>query len=261
MAEPVAPIPAFTKSIFAEGNARHQPAVNFDPHWFARPEAPAPCVIDPPITAMRTASPRSRRANTCAKRVQSPATNCALGPVTSREGTAAPLLNVPGRSPTHVLPAAATTNASTHRTSANSRFQTGTPACRAPAVGCTPASRRSVFFSPRSASGSFPFSVARAAASPRSAITTTNLYWCSMVVIIPHRPATHRPAKHRPTTHHPATFRAGGRAGAARAETGRDVAGREGDYRPFRARSSATRSGAATTRNPRIRATVVSRGT
>ena len=193
MAEPVAPMPAFTKSIFAEGNARRQPAVNFDPHWFARPEAPAPCVIDPPITAMRTASPRSRRANTCAKRVQSPATNCALGPVTSREGTAAPLLNVPGRSPTHVLPAAATANASAHRTSANSRFQTGTPACRAPAVGCTPASRRSVFFSPRSASGSFPFSVARAAASPRSAITTTNLYWCSMAVIIPHRPATHRP--------------------------------------------------------------------
>ena len=46
------------------------------------------------------------------------------------------------------------------------------------------------------------------------------------------------------------TSRAGGRAGAARAETGRDVAGREGDYRPFRARSSATRSGAATTRSP-----------
>ena len=32
---------------------------------------------------------------------------------------------------------------------------------------------------------------------------------------------------------------------------GRGVAGREGDYRPFRARSSATRSGAATTRNPK----------
>ena len=46
------------------------------------------------------------------------------------------------------------------------------------------------------------------------------------------------------------TSRAGGRAGTARAETGRDVAGREGDYRPFRARSSATRSGAATTRSP-----------
>ena len=57
------------------------------------------------------------------------------------------------------------------------------------------------------------------------------------------------------------TSRAEGRAGTARAETGRDVVGREGDYRPFRARSSATRSGAATTRNPRIRATVVSRGT
>ena len=56
------------------------------------------------------------------------------------------------------------------------------------------------------------------------------------------------------------TSRAGGRAGTARAETGRDVADREGDYRPFRARSSATRSGAATTRNPRIRPTV-SRGT
>ena len=56
------------------------------------------------------------------------------------------------------------------------------------------------------------------------------------------------------------TSRAGDRAGTARAETGRDVAGREGDYRPFRARSSATRSGAATTRNPRIRA-AVSRGT
>ena len=47
------------------------------------------------------------------------------------------------------------------------------------------------------------------------------------------------------------TSRAGGRAGTARAETGRDVVGREGDYRPFRARSSATRSGAATTRNPK----------
>ena len=56
------------------------------------------------------------------------------------------------------------------------------------------------------------------------------------------------------------TSRAEGGAGTARAETGRDVADREGDYRPFRARSSATRSGAATTRNPRIRA-AVSRGT
>ena len=56
------------------------------------------------------------------------------------------------------------------------------------------------------------------------------------------------------------TSRAGGRAGTARAETGRYVAGREGDYRPFRARSSATRSGAATTRSPRTRPTV-SRGT
>ena len=49
------------------------------------------------------------------------------------------------------------------------------------------------------------------------------------------------------------TSRAGGRAGTARAETGRDVADREGDYRPFRARSSATRSGAATTCSPTMR--------
>ena len=40
-----------------------------------------------------------------------------------------------------------------------------------------------------------------------------------------------------------------GTGGALR--DGRGVAGREGDYRPFRTRRSATRSGAATTRNPK----------
>ena len=101
MSDPVAPMPAFTKSNVHFGKARRQPATNFEPHWFSRFDAPAPCVIEPPITAMRMDSPRSSRANTCSKRDQSPATSRARGPVSSSAGTFAPLLNDAGSSPTH----------------------------------------------------------------------------------------------------------------------------------------------------------------